>query len=56
MQLEGRFEFLRTEETNLSNMIADIFYTEYANTDLVLLNSGTLRSNSVWQAGPITMK
>jgi len=56
VELDGRFEFLRSEETNVANMIADILYTEFYDTDLALINSGTLRSNSVWPSGPITLK
>ena len=37
-------------------MVADIIYTEFYDTDLALLNCGTLRSNSVWSSGPITLK
>ena len=48
VELDGRFEFLRSRETKISNFIADILYTEYPDTDLALINSGTLRSNSVW--------
>jgi len=44
---------MRSEETNGANMIADIIYTEYESLDLVMLNAGTLRANSVVQAGPI---
>jgi len=56
VELDGRFEFLRSGETNVANMIADILYTEFYDTDLALINSGTLRSNSVWPSGPITLK
>lgn len=40
----------------MANFVADIIYTEFENTDAVLVNCGTLRSNSVWPKGPITMK
>jgi 2',3'-cyclic-nucleotide 2'-phosphodiesterase (5'-nucleotidase family) len=56
VDLDGRFDFVRTSETNISNFIADILYTEYPNTDFALINSGSLRSNSVWKKGPITLK
>jgi hypothetical protein len=56
VELDGRFEFLRSQETNISNFFADILYTEYPETDIALINNGTLRSNSIWSKGPITLK
>ena len=56
VDLEGRFEFLRSQETNISNLVADILYTEFQDTEIALINSGTLRCNSVWPKGPITLK
>jgi 5'-nucleotidase len=54
-ELEARFEFMRTRETNIANWIGDIFRTEY-DTDFYLANSGTLRSNYIIEKGPITKK
>ena len=45
---------MRSEETNLANLIADIVRTEHDNVDLSLLNCGTLRYNSVIPRGEIT--
>ena len=56
VDLEGRFEKIRSEETNLANWIADIVRTEYDEVDLCLLNSGTLRYNSVIPRGEITAR
>ena len=56
VDLEGRFEFLRTQETNLGNWIADVFYTEFMQCDIVVLNSGSLRSNQLMQRGHLTLK
>lgn len=53
--LEGRFNFIRTEETNLGNLIADIIRSEY-DTDFGLVNSGTLRTNNVIEKGPIKLR
>ena len=53
VELECRFDHLRSEETNAANLIADIIYTEYESLDLVMLNTGTLRSNSLVPAGPL---
>lgn len=56
VDLEGRFECLRYEETNIGNLVTDIIRTEYDNVDLVLLNSGTLRSNAVIQKGDYSLR
>lgn len=54
--LEGRFEVIRTQESNLGNFVCDLILTEYKNADFVFMNSGTLRSNTITPAGPITLK
>ena len=53
--LEGRFAKLRTGETNLGNLITDIM-RRATRADLVLLNSGTMRSDTVHEAGEFKMK
>ncbi len=45
----------RTRETNLGNYFADV-YRETLQTDVALLNSGSIRSNQMYPAGPITRK
>lgn len=52
--LEGRFECLRRGETNLGNWICDVLLAA-TGADLVLLNSGTFRSDRVHPAGPFTL-
>lgn len=53
VDMEGRFSYIRCEETNLSNFMADVIRTEY-DTDFCLFNCGTLRSNCVIEQGYIT--
>lgn len=53
--LEGRFSHVRTQETNLGNLIADLILTEFTHCDVVLLNGGTMRSNSVTERGHLTL-
>jgi 5'-nucleotidase len=53
--LEGRFVKVRTEETNLGNFVADMM-RRATSADVAILNSGTLRSDSVLPAGNIRMK
>ena len=53
VELEARFKYIRTQETNLSNFMADILRTEY-DVDFTLMNSGTYRSNAVIEKGLLT--
>lgn len=53
--LEGRFKFVRTRETNLGNLVTDIMRRSMK-ADVALLNSGTLRSDCVHEAGVFKMK
>jgi 5'-nucleotidase len=52
VDLEARFSRVRTEETNLGNMVADIIRSEY-NCDFGILNGGCLRANGVFDKGVI---
>lgn len=59
--LEGRFVMVRTRECNLGNLVADVALAalnvnpEFP-VDCVLVNSGTLRSDSVHEAGVLLKK
>ena len=53
--LDGRFSAIRTQETNLGNLITDIM-KKATRADIALLNSGTMRSDSVHEAGVFRMK
>ena len=53
--LEGRFKHVRTRETNLGNLVTDIM-RRTMKADVALLNSGTLRSDSVHETGVFKMK
>lgn len=48
--LECRFSRVRTEETNLANLVADLMRTELE-ADLALTNGGSLRANTIFEAG-----
>lgn len=50
VDIEARFSRLRTEETNIGNWTVDLIRTELG-TDVVLLNSGTIRANGIFEAG-----
>ncbi|XP_014242312.1 uncharacterized protein LOC106662621 isoform X2 [Cimex lectularius] len=55
VELDGRFEMIRTSETNLGNWVCDVILAA-TKADLVILNSGTLRSDCIHPAGPFTMR
>jgi len=53
--LDGRFSSIRTSETNLGNLICDIMIAA-TDSDLALLNSGTLRSDRIHETGAFTLR
>lgn len=60
-QLEGRFKMVRSRETNLGNLVADIALATLnvnpeSAVDCVLLNGGTLRSDTIHPAGTLLKK
>lgn len=54
-ELDARFSRIRTSETNVGNWICDIALAA-TGADVVIINSGTFRSDQVHEAGPFTMK
>lgn len=54
IDIEGRFSRLRTEETNLGNLIGDLIRSELG-TDFGLGNGGGLRANYVFEKGPVKL-
>lgn len=55
VELEGRFEKIRTSETNLGDWVCDVVLSA-TGADVVILNSGTFRSDQVHPAGPFKMR
>ena len=53
--LDGRFSHIRSEETNLGNLVTDIM-RKATRSDVALINSGTFRSNSIHQTGTFSVK
>jgi len=53
--LDGVSSHLRTAETNLGNLVADAIRAE-AGTELAIVNSGSIRGNRVFAAGPLTRR
>ena len=53
--IEARFKMIRTQETNLGNMVADVVRNSVG-TDLVLINTGSLRADSLFTVGALTQK
>lgn len=55
VDLQGKFTKIRHEETNLSNMLADMINC-VNKTDCTIINTGTFRLDSVLRAGPIKVQ
>jgi 5'-nucleotidase / UDP-sugar diphosphatase len=53
--LDGVASHLRTSETNLGNVVADAIRAE-AGAELAIVNSGSIRGNRVFPAGPLTRR
>lgn len=53
--LDCRFSRVRTEETNLGNLMADLMKTE-CEADLALSNGGCMRANVVYDEGLLTLR
>jgi 2',3'-cyclic-nucleotide 2'-phosphodiesterase (5'-nucleotidase family) len=50
--LEARFKIIRTQESNYGNFFADLFRLYY-DTDIAVLNSGTIRNDIILPEGQI---
>ena len=55
VDLEARDDYTRSQETNFTNLVADLMRTEYG-TDFAIINSGSFRLNQLVPAGPINLK
>lgn len=55
VELDGRFSSVRTQETNLGNWVCDVVLAS-TGADLVIINSGTLRSDTVHAPGAFTLR
>jgi len=53
--LDGRFKTVRNAESNLGNLICDL-WQEATGADCVILNSGSLRSDVIHPAGVLTRR
>ncbi|XP_075233832.1 mannosylglucosyl-3-phosphoglycerate phosphatase isoform X2 [Lycorma delicatula] len=52
--LDGRFETIRRQESNLGNWICDVVLAA-TGAELVIINAGTFRSDRIHPAGPFTL-
>ncbi|KAK9465755.1 Metallo-dependent phosphatase-like protein [Lipomyces arxii] len=55
VELDARFETVRSRESNMGNFVADILKVWY-DADVSLVAGGTLRSDIIYRPGPIRMK
>merc|ERR1712007_368997 len=55
VDLDCRFSSIRTRETNIGNLIADVMRAGLK-TDIAAVNSGTLRSDAIIEKGPFKVR
>eukprot|EP00929_Paragymnodinium_shiwhaense_P036825 TRINITY_DN19699_c0_g1_i1.p1 TRINITY_DN19699_c0_g1~~TRINITY_DN19699_c0_g1_i1.p1 ORF type:complete len:1477 (+),score=286.27 TRINITY_DN19699_c0_g1_i1:96-4526(+) len=55
VDLDSRFASIRTAETNIGNFVADVM-RQRLDSDVAIINSGTLRADCIIQAGAFRMK
>lgn len=55
VELDARFQSIRTRETNIGNLVADIMRRSME-CDVAMLNSGTLRADALIGPGTYTMR
>lgn len=55
IELDGRFASIRSQETNLGDWVCDVVLSA-TGADVVILNSGTFRSDQIHPAGPFKMR
>ena len=54
VNLDARRDVVRKHESNLGNFIADSWLAWFTHADIALVNSGTIRGDKVYPAGPVT--
>merc|ERR1712232_667470 len=55
VELDSRFQSIRTKETNIGNFITDVL-RQQLKVDIGFINSGTLRADALIDVGPIKMR
>jgi len=54
VDLDARENWLRRGETNLGDLVADSWKERFPEADISLVNSGSIRGERIYQAGPLT--
>jgi len=54
VNLDARKDVVRKHESNLGNLVADSWLAWFTHADIALVNSGAIRGDRVYPAGPIT--
>ena len=55
LPLDGLSQHLRSSETNLGDLVVDAMRAD-ANSDIAITNSGSIRGNRIFPAGPLTRR
>jgi len=54
VDLDARKDTLRRGETNLGDLVADTWTDRFTDSDMALVNSGSIRGDTIYPAGPLT--
>ena len=55
VELDSRFDVIRSQETNWGNFVADVLRTFY-DADCSIIAAGTFRADQTFQAGMLTVQ
>ena len=53
--IDARFSIIRTRETAIGNMIADLMRSNIKETDIYLSNCGLMRADATYTKGPFKL-
>lgn len=54
VDLDARKDMLRSRETNLGDLIADTWIDRFADSNIALVNAGSIRGDTLYPSGPVS--